>query len=188
MNSDMNTTEGMAELRPARSGRALRAGLLGLALGVGSIAGIAGPAGAAPDGSTIANVGVSTGITMTGLTQSFTLSGAPGETVEAVGAVIFNVETNNVAGYSVTVRSTTATMSPPAGTNPDTIPIADLTVRQTGTSSYTPMSSGTAVLVHTQPARSANGGDNLSNDYQIRIPVVNLATYSATLNYIAAAL
>jgi hypothetical protein len=148
---------------------------------------IAPAASAAPGGSTVANVGVASGITMTGLTPSFTLTGTPGQTVLGAAAVTFNVETNNVTGYSVTVHSTTATMAPADVVgNIDTIPIAALTVRETGTSAFTPLSTGT-VLVHSQAVRSANGGDALSNDFQIRIPVVNADTYSATLDYLATA-
>jgi hypothetical protein len=41
---------------------------------------------------------------------------------------------------------------------------------------------------HSQSTRSANGGDDLSNDYQLRVPVVNEDTYSATLDYVATTL
>jgi len=143
-------------------------------------------ASAAPGGSTDANVGVDSGITMTGLTPSFLLSGTPGQTVTGLNKVTFNVETNNPTGYAVTVQSRTSTMAASATTNADTIPIAALTVRESNTSVFTPLSTGT-VTVHTQALRSANGGDELSNDFQIRIPVVNVDTYSATLDYLATA-
>jgi hypothetical protein len=123
---------------------------------------------------------------MTGLTPSFTLTGAPGETVGTTDPVTFNVETNNATGYAVSVLSTSPTMLPPLPlVNLDVIPIAALTVRATGAGSYTPLIAGTAVTVHSQTTRSANGGDDLSNDYQMRIPVVNADTYTATLNYVA---
>jgi hypothetical protein len=153
----------------------------------------AGPASAAPGDtsgqSTTANVAVTSGITMTGLTSSFLLSGTPGSTQTGIGAVTYNVETNNVAGYAVTVTSAADTMDP-ADTvgNLDRIPIGDLTVRESGGSGYTGLSSSDPVTVHSQSGRSANGGDDLSSDFQIRVPVVNTDTYSATLNYVATTL
>jgi hypothetical protein len=72
--------------------------------------------------------------------------------------------------------------------NTDAIPIADLTVRETGDTVFLPMSSTDPVSVHTQTGRSANGGDELSNDYEIRVPVVNVDTYTATLDYVASTL
>jgi hypothetical protein len=153
------------------------------------VAGFAGTALAAPGGTTTANVAVSSGITMTGLTPGFTLSGAPGATVTGIGAVSYNVETNNVAGYSVTVESQTATMAPTLGGNPDTIPIAVLTARDGGTGiAYAPLSSTGVTTVHTQAARSINGGDALTTDFMMRIPTVNADTYHATLNYVASTL
>jgi hypothetical protein len=146
----------------------------------------ASAASAAPGGPTVANVGVDSGITMTGLTPSFLLTGTPGQTVTGLNKVTFNVETNNPTGYAVTVQSRTATMAASTTTNLDNIPIAALTVRESNTSVFTPLSTGT-VTVHTQALRSANGGDALSNDFQIRIPVVNVDTYSATLDYLATA-
>jgi hypothetical protein len=143
-------------------------------------------ASAAPGGSTVANVGVDSGITMTGLTPSFLLTGTPGQTVTGLNEVTFNVETNNPTGYSVTVQSQTASMAPAGAGNLDTIPIAALTVRESNSTLFTPLSTGT-VTVHTQAGRSANGGDALSNDFRIRIPVVNADTYSATLDYVATA-
>jgi len=173
---------------PRHRGRVLR-GMLGVAVAGTLISAMAGVAGASPPlntGSTTANVGVESGITMTGLTSSFTLTGTPGATVSSVGAVTFNVETNNVAGYVVTVESESATMDPVTGGNLDTIPIGDLTVRETGTSTYTALSG--PISVHSQSARSLNGGDDLSNDFQIRVPVVNTDTYTATLDYVATSL
>ncbi len=193
MTTLMHTQHSSRTVGTPRKHRGLfvRAGIVGIAMAA-SFAAIAGPASAAPGDTsgqaTVAHVAVTSGITMTGLTPSFTLTGAPGATVSGPAAVTFNVETNNVAGYAVTVQSTTATMDPALGGNLDTIPIADLTVRETGGGAYTPVSDLTTVTVHTQPGRSANGGDALSNDFQIRVPVVNADTYSATLDYVATTL
>jgi hypothetical protein len=152
----------------------------------------AGSASAAPGdtstGSTVGNVAVTTAIDLTGLTPNFTLSGIPGATVTGLGAVQMNVATNNLAGYAVTVESATAAMSSTAVGNADSIPIGALSVREAGTLPYTPMSSTATVTVHNQDTRSAEGGDAISNDYQVVVPFVNEDTYTATLNYIATTL
>lgn len=168
----------------------IRGTLLGAALAAGLIGFLPGSASAQESGDeTEANVAVLGGITMTGLTESFTLTGTPGQTVTEDGVVTFNVETNNVGGYGVTVQSQDATMLPAnTVTNTDSIEIADLTVRETGDTAFLPLSSTAPVSVHTQTVRSADGGDELSNDYEIRVPVVNVDTYSATLDYVASTL
>ncbi|MDP9074231.1 MAG: hypothetical protein M3N98_08680 [Actinomycetota bacterium] len=152
----------------------------------GSVGGMTSAAFADSSGqSTTANVGVSSGITMTALTSSFLLNGAPGAVVTLPNAVSYNVETNNVAGYAVTVQSVGPTMVG-TGSNVDAIPIAALTARDGGTSiGYAGLSNSAGTNVHNQSVRSANGGDILHTDYQIRIPVVNADTYTATLNYVA---
>ncbi|MDQ1414774.1 MAG: hypothetical protein QOF81_387 [Acidimicrobiaceae bacterium] len=165
---------------------ALTSGLV--VAGFGAVDGMSGTAFADTSGqSTNGNVAVSSGITMTALTPGFTISGAPGATVGTSTAVTYTVETNNPTGYAVTVQSSADTMTPVLPlTTPDTIPIAALTVRQSGGGAYTALNStGTAVQVHTQGTRSADGGDHLSTDYQIRIPVVAAGTYTAVLNYVA---
>jgi hypothetical protein len=139
-------------------------------------------------GTTVVNVAVPSGITLTGLTPSFTLNGAPGSTITEIGAVDFNVETNNPAGYVVTVISETPTLTPQTPGNPDSIPVEVVTVRENGGGTFSPLSNTEPVVVHTQSTRSANGGDDLSNDYRLRVPVVNEDTYSATLDYIATTL
>jgi hypothetical protein len=153
----------------------------------GAMGGSASAAGQSAENTT-ANVTVSSGITLlTGLTPSFKLAGAPGTVVTGAAAVQFNVETNNVAGYAVTVQPAKDVLLPILGGNPDFIPIGALTVKG-DSATYTPLSFTTPVTVHSQPDRSANGGDALTNDFQIRIPVVNADTYRATLNYIATTL
>jgi hypothetical protein len=172
-----------------RGARLARHGLAVAALAASVVAISGGSASAADNGSTTANAQVTAGITLTDLTPAFTLTGIPGATV-GTGAtpVTYTVETNNTTGYTVTVQSATATMVPTLVGNADSIPIADLTVRESGTTVYSPVTAvgGTAVRVHSQTGRSANGGDDLSTDFQMRIPVVNADTYSATLNYLTA--
>jgi hypothetical protein len=153
-------------------------------------AGAASAAGSNPDnGDTTAYAQVDSGITLTSLTSAFMLTGTPGATVSTGEPVTYNVETNNVTGYTVSVQAAGSTMLPEnTVANADTIPIADLTVRESGVGEFAPVTAvgGNAVLVHAQDGRSANGGDNLSTDFRMRIPTVNADTYSATLNYLAA--
>ncbi len=157
------------------------------ALLVGS-GGSAFASGPTSGGSTTGNVDVNTSIALNGLTPSFTLTGIPGATVTGLGAVTMNVQTNNLAGYAVTVESSTPTLLPTAVGNADSIPISALSVEESEFGSFTPVSDTQTVTVHAQDSRSAEAGDNLFNDYQVVIPFVNEDTYSATLNYIATAL
>ena len=186
----MSTNSSTRPIAKKRSNLA-RGGVLGVAMAAALVGAVAAPASATPDssgGSTTAHVGVDAGITMTGLTSSFTLTGTPGATITNSGAVHFNVETNNVAGYAVTVQSEDHVMAPVTSGNLDTIPIGDLKVSEGGFNSYQALDDGSAVTVHTQSERSLNGGDNLTDDYKIRVPVVNADTYSATLDYVATSL
>ncbi|WP_216363488.1 hypothetical protein [Subtercola boreus] len=145
-------------------------------------------ANAAEDtGSTDGHVAVSTAISLTGLTSDFTLTGVPGATVSELDAVAFTVETNNLAGYAVTVQAATPTLVADTAGNTDSIPIGALSVSNSA-DVLTPVSSAATVLVHSQGTRSVEGGDDLTNDYSVAIPFVNSDTYSVTLNYIAATL
>jgi hypothetical protein len=175
-----------------RNGRLVLGGLFGAAMGLVLAAGMAGPAAAEPGipagGSTTGNVEVGSSISVTGLTESFTLSGDVGATVSGTGAVSLTVETNNLAGYAVTVQSQTTTMAATAVGNTDSIPIGALSVRETGTTPFTTLSDAVAVPVHTQATRSEQGGDLLGNDYKVTIPFVNEDTYTVTLDYVATTL
>jgi hypothetical protein len=171
-------------------GRAVVAGAATIAFAAALLV----PASAAPGDTstdtTDAHIGVSGAISLSGLTSSFTLNGLPGATVTGAAAVTMNVSTNNLAGYDVTVQSQTDTIDPDLLTNPDSIPIGALSVRKSGSGAYTALDgpSGQPVTVVTKAARSAAGGDAVSNDYQIAIPFVNTGTYTATLDYIATTL
>ncbi|MBA2560499.1 MAG: hypothetical protein H0V07_11565 [Propionibacteriales bacterium] len=124
-------------------------------------------------------------ITLSGLTNAFTLSGAPNTTATTATPVTMKVTTNNTLGYAVTVQASSATMTPAGLGNTDTIASSALEVRETGTTSYSPLSALTPVTVHSQSARSASTGDTINNDYRMVIPFVNSDTYSVTLTYIA---
>jgi len=138
----------------------------------------------AASGTTTARVTVNSSITLSGLTSSFTLTGNTNSTVTSNGAVTMNVLTNNLTGYNVTVQAAAAVLSGTGG-NTDTIPIADLKVRETGGVAFVPLSNVAPVVVHTQVIPSGPSGDNLGNDYQVAIPFVRSDTYSVTLNYVA---
>jgi hypothetical protein len=187
--------------KPRNRRRRAHVSLLGAAaIGIGIAVAAALPAGqvgAAIDpsspGTTTAHVDVGSEILLSNLTQSFSLVGFPGDQPEDIGAVTMNVETNNSHGYNVTVAPEAPVLSG-TGTNPDTIPVTDLSVRETAegnAGAYTPLSGGTPpvpVTVHNQLTRSAAApGDLLSNDYEFNVPIPNVRTdtYSVILDYVA---
>jgi hypothetical protein len=150
---------------------------------------VATPAHADSDsGDTQANVVVTGAITLTALTNAFTLSGAPGAVVEKIGAVTMRVTTNNFAGYAVSVAPLAAQLTGALAGNTDTIPTDSLNVELTGGGPYTPLSFGNPVEVFRKTAPSAPTGDPVSNDYKITIPFVQPDTYSGTLEYVATTL
>jgi hypothetical protein len=74
------------------------------------------------------------------------------------------------------------------GANTDTIPIANLQVSPNGANTWSGLSNSTPVQLISTTAKSGAAGDNFSQDYKVAIPAtVNADTYSATLNYTAAA-
>lgn len=174
--------------------RLLTRSALGATIALGFAAAMTGSAIAAPgdqsSDTTEANVQVASSITLSGLTPSFTLNGLPGDVVTGNDAVSFSVTTNNIGGYTVTVQADTATLLPQTAGNGDSIPIANLRVRESAAEdlgAFTSLSSTSSVQVHAQTGQSAETGDALSNDYQVSIPFVNSDTYSVTLNYVATA-
>lgn len=138
-------------------------------------------------GTTDAHVAVETAISLTGLTPEFTLTGAPGAVVTQAGAVSYNVQTNNVAGYTVSVQAAAATLAPALPGNTASIPVASLQVGNFA-DVLTPLSASAPVVVHSQSAASLEAGDALSDDYSITIPFVPADTYTVTLDYIATTL
>jgi uncharacterized repeat protein (TIGR01451 family) len=128
-------------------------------------------------------------ITLSGLTPSFTLTGLPNSTVRANGAVTMTITTNSPGGYLLTVRARNPVLTGATAGNLDTIPIGNLFVRDSEsiTQAFQSMSDGTSNTVHDQQSVSAPGGDAVGNDFKIDIPFVAADTYSATLEYIAAA-
>lgn len=179
----------------AQGGRLILRGLIGASAIAALAIGMAGTASAQPvsDGdSTNAHVEVSSSIVLSALTQDFTLTGIPGSTPEKLAAVTYNVETNNNAGYAVTVQSQNALMAGTNG-NTDSIAIGALSVKESAgavnatNATYKAVTTG-AQQVHTQSTKSTTGGDTLSNDYKVAIPFVNSDVYTATLDYVATTL
>ncbi|WP_066376383.1 hypothetical protein [Herbidospora mongoliensis] len=138
-------------------------------------------------GETIANVEVTSSITLSDLTPAFTLTGAPGETpTTGANPVTMTVTTNNFAGYNVTVAPAAVNLTGAIVGNTDVIPSNLLEVNgpaQAGT--FTPLTFGTPLVVATKASPSALAGDPISNDYRITIPFVRPDTYTVTLNYVA---
>jgi hypothetical protein len=137
-------------------------------------------------GSTVANVTVNSAITLSNLPASFTLTGIPGDTPSTT--ITMTVTTNNFLGYSVSVEAAAANLAPSIVGSTAVIPVGALAVRETTVGIYTPLSSTTPRVVHSQPTASASSGDTVSNDYQATIPFVRQDTYSGTLNYVATTL
>ncbi|MEU7741083.1 hypothetical protein [Nonomuraea sp. NPDC049158] len=164
--------------------------LAGTVTAVGILASTAAPALADTDtGSTEAHVDVSSSIVLTDLTPSFTLSGAPGETV-TTGAtpVTMTVTTNNFAGYTVTVVPRTANLTPAIVGNTDVIPATTLEVQgpaQGG--AYVHLTQG-PLVVATKDTASSTDGDSITNNYRITIPFVRPDIYSGALDYVATTL
>jgi hypothetical protein len=161
-----------------------------LALAVAASTGIAATPASADNasGDTQANVVVTGAITLTGLTQAFTLSGTPGQVATNLDAVTMHVTTNNFAGYAVTVEPLAATLDGVTAGNGDTIPTDALNVERSGVGPYIPLSFGTPVEVARKTSASAPTGDAIDNDYKITIPFVQPDTYTGTLEYVATTL
>lgn len=169
-----------------RFGRLSRLGG-GLALVVAglSLIGSAGVSAFAAGGSTTANAAVNQSITLSGLTASFTITGNPSTTATSASAVSYNVTTNDRNGYTVTAQAAAATMAGAAVGNTDTIPIADLSAKDSAAATYSALSNTAALTLESTSAKTSNTGDNLTNGYQLAIPFVNADTYSVTINYTA---
>ena len=179
--------------RPGRRALVRGLGVVGAAaVLLGSAAATASAApGDTSAGTTTANVGVESTISLTGLTPSFELNGPPGASIVLYDAVEMNVGTNNTAGYRVTVQAAADALLPGDTTvNPDSIPIANLRVRGSvpGDGPWVSVNDTSPVTVHQQNTRSVQAGDAISNDYQVDIPFVNADTYSVVLDYVATAL
>jgi len=173
--------------------RSVLRGVLSAAAAAALISTCAMPAFAAPgdhsDDTTVANVGITSAIALTGLTSSFTINAPINATTEAQDAVGYTVNTNNAGGYNVTVNSESATLDPDnADTNDDTIPIENLGVRvgNVAATTYLPVTEA-PVEISNKATRSAPLGDVITNDYQIEVGFVADGTYSATLDYVATA-
>jgi len=177
----------------ARKARAASIGLafVGAATAVSAVGYHTVPALAdTASGSTTVHVEVTGAITLTDLTPSFTLTGAPGTTpTTGANPVTMTVTTNNFAGYNVSVVPAAANLVGAIPGNPDVIPANDLEVdgpAQGG--AWAHLTYPTPLVVATKASASAPGGDTITNNYRITIPFVRPDTYSGTLNYVATTL
>ncbi|MFI7056684.1 putative Ig domain-containing protein [Streptosporangium canum] len=128
-----------------------------------------------------------TSMTLTGVTEDFTLTGPANTTVRGEDVVTMTVVTNSVDGYTVTARATATELVPVQPGVTAGIPVANLRVREHGTSAFRSLSTTDPVLVYDKPLPSAPGGDGISNDYEVDIPFVPTGRYTMTIDYIATA-
>ncbi|MEU0517986.1 putative Ig domain-containing protein [Streptosporangium sp. NPDC006007] len=152
-----------------------------------AITGSTCPTGGTDPGCAVSTAVTDETITLTDLTDAFTLSGTPGTTARRDGAVTMTVTTNSSDGYSVTVRANSPQLTAVMSGETFSIPIGNLRVRENGAQTFSPLSSTTPLLVHQQSGASVPGGDAIGNDYEVDIPFVPSGGYSATLDYIATA-
>jgi uncharacterized repeat protein (TIGR01451 family) len=124
-------------------------------------------------------------IALTALPSGFSLAGLPNTVAELDDAVTMNIATDSPLGYSVSVQSENAALTCATAGNDDVIPIADLGAREHGAATFVPLSANSSVLVHTQSAPSAPGGDTIGTDYRVAIPAVRSGPYSAVLDYVS---
>lgn len=97
-------------------------------------------------------------VELSGLTPSFTLSGAPHETVDLNNAVTMTVTTNSPDGYAVSVLSAVGALTSSVTGNGDSIPIGQLSVRESGTTAFSALSASLSTVVHQQDTASTPGG------------------------------
>jgi hypothetical protein len=183
-------------IRPARRRGPLLAAAAALGIAAAGLMSAA-PAGAsmaadppASDSGTVtANVVVNSAIILTLLDSSFTLTGVPTDQPELTDAVDYEVFTNNTSGYNVTVQPTNADLVATVGSNTDTIPITDLSVREPdGENSWLQLDPANPVQVYTQSTRSTEApGDTHSNDYEFNTPIPDVkdGTYTDDITYVA---
>ncbi|WP_371780880.1 DUF7927 domain-containing protein [Streptosporangium subroseum] len=143
------------------------------------------PAGGTDPGCSSSITVTPTSIALTDLINEFTLTGMPDTTVRGREVVTMTVTTNSVNGYTVTARANSSELVPATPGVTDRIPVANLRVRESGTSAFSPLSATTPVVVHQQSGPSAPGGDAIGNDYEVDIPFVAADRYSTTIDYVA---
>ena len=141
-------------------------------------------------GTTTVNVEVSSGITLTGLTASFTLTGAPGSlATTGLTPVTMLITTNNSAGYNVTVQPDAASLTGAISGNTDTIATSDLEVDgPTQGGAYEPLDAAVPLVVYTKTSQSGPNGDTADNNFRVTVPAIRADTYSGSLDYIVTTL
>ncbi|MFC7479618.1 hypothetical protein ACFQX7_05680 [Luedemannella flava] len=155
-----------------------------VAAGLVTALGNGGQALAADDSETVrVDVIVGVGITLNLDRNDIQLIGGPGQTVANGQPVSATVVTNNPTGYTLSVQSDRAELTPQGG-GAGRIPIANLTV-QAGGGSFEVISDTAPTVIHTDPDASALNGDTIVTTYRVVIPAVPNDTYQAIITYTA---
>jgi hypothetical protein len=160
-------------------------------IGVAGLAAVlhGSPAAADSDaGRSTIHVEVAGAITLTDLTPSFSLTGAPGS-VETSPPVSMTITTNNVAGYRVTVEPAGTALAPGTSGNADVISTDRIEVRgPVQGATFQSLDPGTPLLVATRDEASAADGDTVDNLFRLAVPAVRPDTYSGQLNFVVTTL
>jgi len=114
-------------------------------------------------------------LTLTGLTSAFTLAGVPATKVVGTATVAYNVETNNLAGYSVSVTSSHCRVTATLTGKSDVIPIGDLSASDSGLGTFAPLSADRVrISLRSAPCRcrcrghGRQGGDGVGGRIVVR--------------------
>jgi hypothetical protein len=171
-------------LRPG-VGRLFRAAMVTV-MGAALLVVPVGAASADTSGSVEAEIVIASGLLLVGLPSGVSLTGQPGDLASETVPFTYQVFSNDMAGYTVTVQAAEDKMY--AGSS-DFITVDRLEVQDgavTPSHSWTAMSSLSAVSVYSRASRSETDGDNLSTNFQMSLPVVAAGTYTMTLDYVVA--
>ena len=156
--------------------KTITAGIATLALGGAALL-TAGPALA--DTPVNVSATVNSTISVSGITGSIALAGNPGTTATNANAEQYNVQTNNAAGYSVTVTPQANTLQGPGN------PISNTNLA-VNTGHFTVPA--TPLTVHSKSSPSAMNGDNLTDSWSLDIPQGQAAgSYTGSFSYIVVA-
>lgn len=104
-------------------------------------------------------------------TNTVALAGARGTTATATGALTTTVRTNNLLGYTLSVKASNANFTSAGST--DTIPVGNLTTGGVNVST-------TDQAIRTTLVRTLIDGDTATWNFDLALPYVDAATYTNT--------